>query len=209
MAGKRSSTGCFNCCAVPEAMPEHWMSSDAMPPTSAQRRAERVAARKRSATVRQRSGPLAERVAPETGSSSHPLPSDTLACRHAPEVKTVCRKTTRKLVSRRTMEAHVPTATPGRCPGPRSGQRAAGQHADADDADAGSFAISNDSELVGALVVTIVWNQNPPISLEHSTLILKKLRNSASCPVEGLAFFSEWVPVGAVMFSSAGSASRP
>jgi len=44
--------------------------------------------------------------------------------------------------------------------GSRSGQRAAGQHADADDADAGSFAISNDSELVGALVVTIVWNQN-------------------------------------------------
>jgi hypothetical protein len=62
----------------------------------------------------------------------------------------------------------------------------------------------------GARIRTWEWrNQNPPISLEHSALILKKLRNSASCPVKGLAFFSEWVPVGAVMFANAGIAQRP
>jgi hypothetical protein len=31
-------------------------------------------------------------------------------------------------------------------------------------------------------------------------LILKKLRNSASYTVNGLGFFSEWVPVRAVIF---------
>ena len=51
----------------------------------------------------------------------------------------------------------------------------------------------------------LAGSANPAISLEPTTLILKELRNSASCTVNGLGFFSEWVPVRAVIFSNAAS----
>jgi hypothetical protein len=43
-------------------------------------------------------------------------------------------------------------------------------------------------------------NQNPPNSHEPTTLILKNLRSLADCPVNRLAFFSEWaITISAVL----------
>jgi hypothetical protein len=50
--------------------------------------------------------------------------------------------------------------------------------------------------ICAVMIRTSAWrNQNPAISPKISSLILKKQRSSAYCPVNGLAFISEWTTI--------------